>query len=194
MLLPIVHINGFPGTGKLTVARLLVKKLGAFKARLVHNHLLIDPAGAVLPRSSNDYQPLRHAIRAAVFETLIRSPDTFDSLYIFTDFQTSDELGGSVVAEYESAAMLRNCIFIPIIPSCAKKQNLDRLTSQDCALHGKLTDRDLMSSIRDDDEAYRFANHPFQMELETTSLEPVVASDLIYNHIVEILIRQDSCT
>lgn len=77
---PIVHINGFPGTGKLTVARLLAEKLSVLNARLVHNHLLIDPAGAILPRSSIGYQPLRRVIRAAVFTTLIQSREAFDSL------------------------------------------------------------------------------------------------------------------
>lgn len=185
---PIVHINAFPGTGKLTVARLLVEKLSALNAKLVHNHLLIDPAGAILPRSSKDYQSLRHAIRAAVFTTLIRSPDTFDSLYIFTDFQSSDQLGSSVVSEYESAAKLRNCAFIPVILSCTKKENLSRLTSQERELHGKLTDRAVMSRIRDHDEVHRFENHSFQLDLEITNVEPDVAADLIYNHIMKIAV------
>lgn len=185
---PIVHINAFPGTGKLTVARLLVEKLSALDAKLVHNHLLIDPAGAILPRSSKDYQSLRHAIRAAVFTTLIRSPDTFDSLYIFTDFQSSDQLGSSVVSEYESAAKLRSCAFIPVILSCTKKENLSRLTSQERELHGKLTDHAVMSRIRDHDEVHRFENHPFQLDLEITNVEPDVAADLIYNHIMKIAV------
>lgn len=194
MPFPIVHINGFPGTGKLTVARLLVEKLSVLNAKLVHNHLLIDPAGAILPRSSKDYQTLRHGIRAAVFATLIQSPDTFDSLYMFTDFQSSDVLGTSVVAEYEFAAKLRNCAFIPIILSCAKKENLSRLESQERTLHGKLTDRALVSCMRDHIEVHRFANHPFQMDLEITNLEPDLAADLIYTHIMKIYDGHDSRT
>lgn len=66
MALPLVHINGFPGIGKLNIARKLVELLQQFDAKLVHNHLLIDPASAVLPRSSPNYQPLRRAIRDAI--------------------------------------------------------------------------------------------------------------------------------
>lgn len=189
---PIVHINGFPGTGKLTVARRLAEKLSALNARLVHNYLLIDPAGAILPRSSVDYQPLRHAIRAAVFATLIQSRDTFDSLYIFTDFQSSDELGSSVVAEYECAAKRRNCAFIPVILSCAKEENLRRLTSEERTLHGKLTACALVSQMHDRDEVHRFAKHPFQLDLDITNLEPDLAADLICRHILGIcMLPQD---
>jgi shikimate kinase len=37
----IIHLNGWPGVGKFTVARLLSEQLGA---RLIDNHLLHDVA------------------------------------------------------------------------------------------------------------------------------------------------------
>jgi hypothetical protein len=108
MPLPIIHINGFPGTGKLTIARALVALINQsfqegserkqccqqdridangttvitpptaspstpaeaeasasqnlYDAKFIHNHLLIDLAGACIPRTSSAYQPLRRAI------------------------------------------------------------------------------------------------------------------------------------
>ncbi|EQL01603.1 hypothetical protein G6O67_006620 [Ophiocordyceps sinensis] len=62
--LPLIHLNGFPGTGKLTIARALQELL---RYRLVHNHLLINPADAVLRRTEPGYQDLRRGIRGAVF-------------------------------------------------------------------------------------------------------------------------------
>jgi len=41
-LASVILINGFPGVGKLTIARALQKKIGA-NARLIDNNLLIDP-------------------------------------------------------------------------------------------------------------------------------------------------------
>ncbi|WP_284388078.1 hypothetical protein [Devosia yakushimensis] len=37
----IIHLNGWPGVGKLTIGRLLAADLGA---RFIHNHLLHDVA------------------------------------------------------------------------------------------------------------------------------------------------------
>ena len=44
----------------------------------IHNHLLIDPAGAIMPRESPDYQKLRRRFREVVFESLATDPGTYD--------------------------------------------------------------------------------------------------------------------
>lgn len=48
----------------------------------VRNHLHIDLAGAILPRTSPDYLDLRHQLRAALFNSLATSPDTFGFMYV----------------------------------------------------------------------------------------------------------------
>lgn len=186
MPLPIIHINGFPGIGKLTIARILVDLLKQFNAKLVHNHLLIDPASAVLPRSSSDYQPLRRAIRAAVFDTLAQSADTFDSVYIFTDFQSSDEVGSAVMAEYVGMAARRKCHLVPVILSCSKEENLKRLGTTERSMHGKLTDDEVVSGIRTRQEVHRWPDSPLQMELDITELDADMAARLIYEHVVRL--------
>ncbi|KAI9833610.1 MAG: hypothetical protein M1819_003563 [Sarea resinae] len=183
---PIIHINGYPGAGKRTIARILVGLLDAFEARLVHNHLLIDPAGAVLPRTSSDYQALRRKIREAVFDTLVQSADTMRSMYVFTDYQSSDALGTSVVAEYESTALRRGCDFIPVIVQCSTPENLRRYVSEERTLLGKVTDVALLSHFRDNAEVHRFSNHPLQLELDVTNLEPAIAARLIYEHVLSV--------
>ena len=40
----IIHINGFPGVGKLTIAKILAEKLGA---RLLDNHSIYNVALAL---------------------------------------------------------------------------------------------------------------------------------------------------
>ena len=183
MPFPIVHINGFPGIGKLTIARQLVDLLLCFNAKLVHNHLLIDPAGAVLPRSSEDYQPLRRAIRATIFNTLAKSSDTFDSVYVFTDFQSNDEEGTSVIEEYRAMAAHRKCNFVPIILKCSKEENLKRLVTAERSTHGKLTDLELVSSIRDNEVVHLL---PGEMELDITTLDAWAAARLIYTYVLDV--------
>lgn len=185
MALPLIHINGFPAVGKLTIARKLVELLQQFDAKLVHNHLLIDPASAVLPRSSPDYQPLRRAIRDAVFNSLAESQDTWRSMYIFTDFQSDDDVGRSVMAEYRVLAERRNCTLIPITLSCSKEENLRRLVTPQRTVFSKLTDLELVKNILETDVIYQWRDEPRHMELDVTSLDVDEAARRICDHVVE---------
>jgi hypothetical protein len=238
--LPIIHINGFPGTGKLTIAKALTSLINQtfqegwaqerlreqdgvdtngvitstietaqgtppadpsraetctyktpLDARLIHNHLLIDPAGAYLPRTSPSYQSLRHAIRSAIFSTLITAEDTFNTLYVFTDFQSCGELGSSVVREYLAMAQARTSKMVPIILTCDEKEHLQRLTSTERGMHGKLVDSDLVKAIRQSKNGiFRFegeeAERLGQVEIDVTKLTIEEAAAAIWKHVVGV--------
>src|SRR5579859_4922705 len=99
----IVYINGWPGVlGKYTIARQLVSMLGP-DWRLVHNHLLIDPAEAALGREESGYQVLRKSVRSSILD-FISGEHVRQRSFIFTDFQTSSEQGTAVGHEYAQAA------------------------------------------------------------------------------------------
>ncbi|KAF4963014.1 hypothetical protein FSARC_8924 [Fusarium sarcochroum] len=66
----IVVLNGFPGTGKLTILKHLKRLLPADTTCLLDNHLLIDPVAAVIPDRSDRHHELRRLVRAPVFEEL----------------------------------------------------------------------------------------------------------------------------
>ncbi|KAM0495614.1 hypothetical protein ACHAP8_007880 [Fusarium lateritium] len=186
MPLPIVHLNGFPGTGKLTIARKLVDLLQPFQGKLVHNHLLIDPAGAILPRTSTDYQPLWYAIRAVIFDALSVSQDTFNSAFVFTDFQSDDSIGRGVMAEYCAMAARRGCTFVPVTVTCTKEENLRRLVSSERALHGKLTDVDLVARIRDNSVVYQWPGNSNHLELDLTGLDADTSAGIIFRHLMMV--------
>src|SRR5208282_864389 len=100
---------------------------------------------AVLPRSSPQYQELRFQLRQVLFETLATASDTFEfvyvllafhmnaylhwSSYIFTDFQSDNELGREVVGHYAQAARDRGCTFIPVVLTCDAAVNAQRMRS-----------------------------------------------------------------
>jgi len=56
---PLIWINDFPGSGKLTVANALVNLVGEDKIHLIDNHQLIDAVEAKTTRSSPNYQMQR---------------------------------------------------------------------------------------------------------------------------------------
>lgn len=196
--MPIVHLNGFPGTGKLTIARKLVEKLNReyeqqnpsqsakhTRAKLVHNHLLIDPAGAVLERSQPGYNELRTAIRQAVFTTLINESSTYETIYVFTDWQSGNAVGSGVCEEYLAMAKARGSQFIPILVSCEEQENVRRIQGVSRALSDKLTDSELLVQWRqevDPPPVYLFRDIEERMELDVSSLRPEQAADAIWEH------------
>ncbi|KAF3073165.1 hypothetical protein CFAM422_005126 [Trichoderma lentiforme] len=183
--LPIIHLNGFPGTGKLTVARHL-EQLLAPQARLIHNHLLINPADAVLRRDEEGYQNLRHAIRAAIFASLIGSTATHNIAYLFTDFQSSDEIGSAVCAEYLAAAQNRGCELISVVLSCDVDTNVERLTTDERRAHGKIVNAELLKKFRKGVEIHRFEDLGVKrFELDVSTLSAEEAAKHILEHVVK---------
>ncbi|KAK1772247.1 hypothetical protein QBC33DRAFT_520646 [Phialemonium atrogriseum] len=99
---PLVWINGFPGSGKLTVA-MAISTL--HKAVIVlDNHKLIDPVEAQFPRTHPCYQHERQSYRQAVLEKYVCDTATNSRLVVFTDFQSNNDLGRNVASEYRDAA------------------------------------------------------------------------------------------
>ncbi|RDW63725.1 hypothetical protein BP6252_11270 [Coleophoma cylindrospora] len=188
---PIIYINGFPGVGKYTVGRHLATLLAPLNGKLVHNHLLINPADAVLTRSQPGYQALRRAVRSAIFSALVLEPATHDSVYVFTDFQSQNELGKSVCDEYTAAATARGCIFVPVVMTCGLDENMERLVSYERAEHKKLTNVELARKFRTQEDVYRFEDQPALLEIDVTELEPEVVANRIFEHVLELIGKMD---
>ncbi|KAH8657997.1 hypothetical protein BX600DRAFT_468509 [Xylariales sp. PMI_506] len=183
---PIIHINGFPGTGKLTIARQIQQIIGD-RCRLVHNHLLINPADAVLRRTESGYQALRKAIRSAVFSSLADNEATHGFVYLFTDFQTGNEMGAATCAEFREAAQVRGCDLIPVIIDCDEQTNVERLQSSDRAVHHKIIDPELLRYFRGQAAIHRFEGlEASTLELDATGLGAEEAARRIIDHAVHV--------
>jgi len=198
--MPCIHLNGFPGTGKLTIARKLVEKIntGAEKdepnngsgsqtrAKLVHNHLLIDPAGAVLDRTQPGYQQLRKAIREAVFTSLVNEKSTYETIYVFTDWQSGDDVGSGVCEDFQTMAKARGSLFIPILITCDEKENVRRIQGAGRAvLSTKVTDPGILLQWRQEvnpPPVYQFRDHKARLEVDVTSLSAEQAAEVILKH------------
>lgn len=84
---PVVWINGFPGSGKLTVATAVAALCQS--VTLLDNHKLIDPVEARTPRSHPDYQQERKLYRELVLKRYVGNPVTFADLVIFTGTEST---------------------------------------------------------------------------------------------------------
>ncbi|KAI1862970.1 hypothetical protein JX265_009016 [Neoarthrinium moseri] len=151
---PLVWINGFPGVGKLTIAREVQRMLGYESVTFIDNHTLIDPVQ--LARDHPEYQEQRHAIRQNAFNHYVLGLEpallTTDrrgcqvqlaKTIIFTDFQTANELGSSVAREYQAAAAKAGRLFLPVYLECEREENVRRAVRPERTADGKgkLVDR-----------------------------------------------------
>lgn len=195
----IIHLSGFPGTGKLTIARKLVEKLNArplkhtsteatdhANASLMHNHLLIDPANATLSRTQPGYQKLRKAIREAIFTSLVDESSTHDTIYVFTDWQSGDVVGSSVCEEFQTMARARGSQFIPILITCDEQENIRRLQGPERAAWSKVTKSELLLQFRqqvDPPPVYEFRENEARLTVDVTSLSAEQAAEVIAMHV-----------
>jgi Mg-chelatase subunit ChlI len=81
---PLVWINGFPGTGKHTIAKLFATLLDEGDPLLIDNHSLIDPVEAKFSRDHPNYQQERRRGREAVFKSFVEDPAFRTRIVIFT--------------------------------------------------------------------------------------------------------------
>ena len=67
----IIHLNGWPGSGKLTVARVVAHKL---EGRLLDNHTLHDVAGRLCDRHTREYWELYYQVRDVAYQRVRALP------------------------------------------------------------------------------------------------------------------------
>ncbi|KAK2729109.1 hypothetical protein CKAH01_10548 [Colletotrichum kahawae] len=124
---PVIWINGFPGTGKLTIATQLVRLIGKDRAVLIDNHQLID--NVKLPRRHPQYWEARALERQKAFRAYVLAPHMQHKTIIFTDFQTDSDNGTDTSLEYLEAAFRAGRPFLPVSLTCSESENIRRVTN-----------------------------------------------------------------
>ena len=162
----IVHINGWPGTGKLTIGRLLAKRLGA---RLIDNHMLLNPAEALFARSNPLHASLREQIRQTFFDHAVRA-DPAES-FVFTDALADDGYDSATFSWYLDLAAARGADLIAILLDCAPEENARRLISPGRSEALKLTDTAMLQRLRANYKLLRGLAER-TIEIDTTNLSP----------------------
>ena len=176
----IIHLNGWPGTGKQTIGHELATRIGA---RLIHNHLLHDVAIVCCGRTTPERWELYEAVRAAAYAYLRRLPssETFVMTNALCRRSEREQLAWRHVVDL---AIDRNVALIPVVLNVELTENIRRLQSNERPA-SKLKDSAVLRSYLSID----MIQHPDVPELlviDVTTLTPQDAATRIIQHVENI--------
>ncbi|KAI4238781.1 MAG: hypothetical protein L6R40_005636 [Gallowayella cf. fulva] len=153
-------------------------------AKLLDNHLLIDPVAAVYDRSMPEYQGLRKLVRKGILDSISTSVSLKEVTWIFTDSQSSDEVGKAAVADYIHAAEIRGSPIISIILVCASEENLLRVGAKSRG-KTKLNDAGILLRTRETENIHHFGGDT-ETEIDVTKVGAADAAQEIFEFIQRV--------
>lgn len=179
----VVHLNGWPGVGKFTVAQHLAGRLGA---RLIDNHLLHDVAIACTGLDDPQRWPLHEEVRSAAYRTLASRPIR-ESLVMTNALCVGSERERQAWNHVVDLAAARRAPLVPIVLEAALNENLRRLQSTNRSPR-KLRDPETLRLFVRSDRIQQ-PDVPELLVLDVSALSPDQAAARIYDHLARINTR-----
>lgn len=173
----IIHINGFPGVGKLTTARALETAMGA---KLIDNHSLINIATMVYPHGSPEYLSLLDEFTQTLYKGLMH-PQAPRVLIFTNALATELSEDTTRVDVCRKFASDRGDVFVPVLLTCSQEANRDRINKPGRAERQKLTNAAVLDDIYSKYTAYH-PNDEFGLVLDNTNSQPEETALLIKRH------------
>lgn len=167
----IIHINGWPGAGKRTIAHCLATQLDA---RLLDNHVLLNPAEALFKRDDPLHPSLRREVRRIVFAHAVQL-DLATSI-VATDALSTDADDIEIFEDIAALAEARRARLIPVVIDLTIDENVRRLSTPNRSEHRKLTRPEVLRQLRND---YALFYAPGAIELNVSTLSAAEAASLI---------------
>lgn len=182
----IVYLIGYPGVGKLTIAKALCQLTGA---RLVDNHMANNPIFSIIGVDGDTRIPEAawdrvKAVRDILFDTILHvAPRTFS--YVLTNVLLDDDGDRDLFAQVRSLAEQRASLFVPVVLHCEKEEHLRRVAAPGRAEHYKDAQPSSLATLMAEHLLLPIV-HPHLLDLDTTLLSPQESANTILNHIDQI--------
>lgn len=173
----IVHLNGWPGVGKMTIGAQLANKIGA---RFIHNHLLHDVAIVCAGFDSPDRWQLYETVRSAAYTALARRPAS-------ESFVMTNALCKNAPRELEAwrhvveLALTRQAALVPVVLDLSIEENCRRIQSTE-RVGKKMTDPAILLEFIAADEIQK-PDVPELLILDVSMLSAGQAAGRICDHL-----------
>jgi len=178
----IIYLIGYPGVGKLTVAKAACARTGA---RLMDNHLVnnvafsLIEADGVTPITEGVWAEIKAIRDAALRIVAHHAPHNLS--YVLTNALLDDAGDRELFDQVRNVASVRGALFVPVVLSCDEEENMRRLVAPGRAEGLKETDVPSARRRLEAEPLLRFA-HPNRLDLDITELSPEQATDRIIAH------------
>src|SRR5262245_8146007 len=135
----IVHINSYPGVGKLTIGRALAELIGG---KLLDNHSVFNVAFALTEFKSPDFYDTVRAVREIAYRRILALPPAIP--VILTNWYSQGSTWGE--ENWDRAIALareRKCALNVVTLSCLPEENARRVQSPGRAASRKPQDPEM---------------------------------------------------
>ena len=180
----IVQLNGLPGVGKLTIARVLEKLLidQGRDVRLVDNHAVINLCYAVTEHGTPLYAEMIRDLADLLLDYLVKAPA--GRIFIFTNaLVEAYESDQRRYASIRTLAENRGQPLIPVLLTCADEaEHLRRAGQDERSQRQKLTDLAIVKESRSHAVIHNPAA-PHALTLDVATLSPDEAATQIAAHL-----------
>jgi hypothetical protein len=140
----IVHINGYPGVGKLTIGRALADLIGG---KLLDNHSVFNIAFALTEFKSPAFYDTVRAVREIAYRRILDLPDGVP--VILTNWYSQESAWGE--ENWDRAIRLakeRDCDLNVVVLSCLPEENARRIRAPERAGKRKPLDPEMVDDNR----------------------------------------------
>jgi len=182
----ILYLIGFPGVGKLTIAKILAEKV---HFRIIDNHYInnvifpiVDMKATPLPE---EVWISTRKIRDVILETITNvSPKAYS--FIFTNVLCEDNAQDRQIFEtIRRTAEARDAVFVPVRLHCDPHENARRIVQPGRRERMKMTNSDKPHQIAADETLLK-TDHSNLLDLDVTHLSAEAVADVILAHVSKI--------
>lgn len=179
---------GFPGTGKLTIAKRLSP---LFSAKIIDNHWVNNPVLGVLDHDPTkplppDIWEQTGRVRQAVLDTIVAFAEP-SANFIFTHFAIQgDARSQRTFGQIADAAGRRGSLLVPVRLLCEAEELARRVAIPERRERLKSVnaeasrERSMMLQVLD-------PQHPHTLDLDVTALSAAESADVVRRHVLEIM-------